>query len=116
MFTVMYVFRVSQTKVEAFLKVQKSAEQIYKQYGALDDETFAPADLSAKYGCASFVNEFADSDEQTHVGLSRFRDRAHHDDVMAQVDNDERIEKLYAEMLTIIDMSRTLRGEFERVD
>ena len=113
----MYIFRVPGDKVETFLRVQKSAEQIYKQYGALDDETFAPADLAAKYGCASFASAVdVDSSEQLHVGLSRFRDRAHHDEVMSKVDNDERIGELYIEMLTIIDMGHTLRGEFEKVD
>lgn len=113
----MYIFRVPGNKIEAFLRVQKSAEQIYKQYGALDDETFAPADLAAKYGCASLTSAVdVSSSEQIHVGLSRFQDRAHHDDVMSKVDNDERIEALYTEMLTIVDMGRTLRGEFEKVD
>jgi len=34
---------------------------------------------------------------------------------MKEVDADHRIEKLYNEMLNVIDMSRVVRGEFEKV-
>jgi uncharacterized protein YbaA (DUF1428 family) len=54
-------------------------------------------------------------DEELFIGLSRFQDRNHHDEVMAKVDADAQINDLYAEMLTLLDMSRVVRGKFERV-
>jgi uncharacterized protein YbaA (DUF1428 family) len=117
MFTVIYIFRVSRANGAAFLRIQKEAEKIYKYHDALDDETLAPFSLDAKYGCGSFSSAVdIKNDEEVYIGLSRFKSRTHHDEVMAKVDADERIDKLYTEMLTVIDMARTLRGEFERVD
>ena len=116
MYTVVYLFRVPKPNVTAFSRVQHEAGEIYKRYGALDDETLAPVGLEAKYGCLAFssVVELRE-DEELFIGLSRFRDRTHHDEVMAKVDADAQINNLYAEMLSLIDMSRVVRGEFERI-
>ena len=116
MYTVVYLFRVPKPNVTAFSRVQHEAGEIYRRYGALDDETLAPSKLGAAYGCAGFsdVTELKE-DEELFIGLSRFRDRTHHDEVMAKVDADAQINDLYVEMLTLIDMSRVVRGEFEGV-
>ncbi|MBE3598632.1 MAG: hypothetical protein IMX02_07485 [Limnochordaceae bacterium] len=42
------------------------------------------------------------------------RDRVHHDEVMARVDGDERIVMLYRQLTQLIDVSRVVRGEFDR--
>ena len=115
MYTVIYLFPVARANVEGFFRVQREAGAIYKRYGALDDETLAPLNLEAAYGCAGFGSVFElKENEELFIGLSRFRDRNHHDEVMAKVDADPKIGDLYTEMLTLIDMSRTVRGEFER--
>lgn len=115
MYTVIYLFRVPRSNVDAFSRVQREAGEIYKRYGALDDETLAPFNLEANYGCSGFASVVElKGDEELWVGLSRFRDRDHHDEVMIKVDADPQINDLYAEMLTLLDMSRVVRGEFER--
>ncbi|HEY8270552.1 MAG TPA: hypothetical protein VIG33_06655 [Pseudobdellovibrionaceae bacterium] len=37
--------------------VQKKSAEIYKKNGAIDDWTFGPENLKAKYGCMSFSQE-----------------------------------------------------------
>jgi uncharacterized protein YbaA (DUF1428 family) len=115
MYTSIYIYRISRSNVEAFLRIQQEAADIYKHYGALDDETFSPVDLTAKYGCLAFTDvlELAE-DEVLLIGLSRFKSRAHHDEVMAKVDADERINRLFEEVTGVLDISRLVRGEFER--
>ncbi len=116
MFSSIYIYRVPQSKIDEFLRIQTAAAIIYRRYGALDDETFAPVNLDAKYGCMALYDEIAlGPDEQLFISASRFRDRAHHDVVMAQVDNDPEITELYQQITQILDVSRILRGEFERV-
>lgn len=116
MFTSIYVYRVPRKNVEAFLRVQQEAAAIYQRYGALDDETLAPINLAAKYGCIAFSDAFdVGKDEEVLIGVSRFRDRAHHDKVMAQVDSDDRIGELYDKVTALLDIGRVVRGEFERV-
>ena len=114
MYTVIYMFPVPKPNIEAFTRVQREAGEIYKRYGALDDETLAPFNLGAAYGCAGFssISELKEN-EELFIGLSRFRDRNHHGEVMAKVDADPQINNLYEE-LTSLGMSRVVRGEFER--
>jgi uncharacterized protein YbaA (DUF1428 family) len=115
MFTSIYIYRVPKENVDAFLRIQQEAAEIYQRYGALADETFAPVDLEAKYGCVPFFKALdVEEDEVIFIGLSRFRDRAHHDQVMSQVDADERIGDLYGQVTKLLDISRVVRGEFER--
>jgi uncharacterized protein YbaA (DUF1428 family) len=114
-YTSIYLYRLLRENAEAFLQVQRDAADIYRQYGALEDETFAPFDLEAKYGCLAFTDVLELTEgEVLYVGLSRFRDKAHHDEVMAKVDTDARIDQLFEQVTGLLEMSRLVRGEFER--
>jgi uncharacterized protein YbaA (DUF1428 family) len=116
MFTSIYIYRVPCENVESFLQVQREAAAIYRALGALDDETFAPADLEPKYGCTDFPSALAVGEgEEIFISLSRFRDRAHHDEVMRLVDADERINRLYEEVTMLLEVGRVVRGEFRRI-
>jgi uncharacterized protein YbaA (DUF1428 family) len=116
MYSSIYIYCVAVERVAAFLRVQQAALTIYREYGAIDDATYAPTDLTAQYGSVGFTDIIAvAANEQIYISVSSFRDRAHHDQVMAQVDADPRIDQLYQEMLGIIDISRMVRGEFQRV-
>lgn len=116
MFTSIYIYRVPKENVDEFVRIQKEAAEIYQRYGALADETYAPVNLEAKYGCVSFSEALdVGEDEEVFIGISRFRDRAHHDQVMSQVDSDSRIGDLYNEVTKLLDIGRVVRGEFERV-
>lgn len=116
MYTVIYLFPVARDNAETFLRVQREAGEIYERYGALEDETLEPLNLGAAYGCAGFASVIPlKEDEDLYIGLSRFRDGAHHDEVMAKVDADARINALYAEMLSVLEMSRVVRGAFAGV-
>lgn len=116
MYTSIYIYRVPRDRVAPFLQVQREAAVIYRQYGALDDETFGPCNLEAKYGCAPFPAAFGlEEGEEVFVSLSRFRDLAHHDEVMSQLDADDRIGQLYEKVSGLLDVGRVVRGEFERI-
>ena len=116
MFISIYLYRVPRENVEVFLRVQRDAAEIYRRYGAIDDVTFAPANLEAKYGCDGFTGALDIREgEEVFIGMSSFHDRLHHDTVMEQVDQDERIRELYEEVACLLDVGRVVRGEFERV-
>ncbi|MBE3597537.1 MAG: DUF1428 family protein [Limnochordaceae bacterium] len=110
-----YICRVPRARVDPFLRIQQEAAELYKTHGALDDITWTPADLAPKYGCIGFQDALSPGgDEVILVGISIFRDRAYHDEVMARVDADERIVTLYRELTQLIDVSKVVRGEFDR--
>jgi uncharacterized protein YbaA (DUF1428 family) len=116
MYTSIYIYRVPRDHVAQFLQVQREAAEIYRRYGALDDETYGPCNLEGKYECTPFPAAFeVEEGEEVFVSLSRFRDLVHHDEVMSQVDTDDRISQLYEKVAGLLDVGRVVRGEFERV-
>lgn len=116
MFTSLYFYRVPKENISAFLEVQKSSGEIYKKNGALEDWTFGRENLNSKYGCSSFLNEISiTGDEELFFFISLFKSKEHHDKVMSLVDKDPEIEKLYEKICGLIDLSRVIRGEFNRL-
>ncbi len=59
MFASIYIYRVPRESIEAFLRIQREAAEIYRGYGALDDETWGPVNLEARYVCAAFTDDLA---------------------------------------------------------
>ncbi len=101
---------------EAFLLVQKKSAELYKKNGAIEDWTFGPENLHPKYGCSSFLKEISINEgEQLFFSLSLFKDKEDHDKIMALVDKDLAIEKLYDQICGLIDLSKVIRGEFNRL-
>ncbi len=116
MHSMIYIYRLKRDRLDSFLDIQRQAAAIYKEHGALDDETLQAVDLTPRYGCAGFADAFSAADDETIcVGLARYRDRAHHDEVMARVNADPRIDTLFAEVTDVIDLAHVVLGEFERV-
>jgi len=113
LYTSIYIYRVPNKNIDAFLQVQKEASEIYQKYGAIEDVTFAAFDVEAKYGCLGFLDILETrNDETMFVGLSRFENRVHHDEVMAKVDQDSQINILYEKVTSLIEINRVVRGEF----
>jgi uncharacterized protein YbaA (DUF1428 family) len=78
-------------------------------------DTLGAVDVSPRYGCRGFGDAFGAGDDAVLVGLARFRDRAHHDEVMARVNDDPRIDALFEQVSAVIDIGSVALGEFHRV-
>lgn len=115
MHTIVSVYRVAPERVDDFLEIQRAAARIYVEHGALDDETLGAVDLSPRYGCRGFADAFDAGDDAVLIGLARFRDRAHHDEVMARVNDDPRIDALFEQVSAVVDIGAVALGEFRRV-
>jgi len=114
-YTSLYIYSVPNRKIPDFLQIQAAAAKIYVELGALADITFEPQKLEPIYGSLGFRETLQVTEgESIFFSLSTFKDREHHDSVMAQVDRDERILGLYDEICKILDISRIVRGEFSR--
>jgi uncharacterized protein YbaA (DUF1428 family) len=115
-FSSVYIYPVPESRIDDFRRIQAAALRIYREYGAIDDATYRPFDISAKYGCLGFDSAIElKPGEIVCISVSFFRDRSHHDEVMERVDNDPRITDLYEEITQVLDVARVLRGEFERI-
>lgn len=114
MYLEIYLYPVLEENKEQFLKINREAERIYKEFGAIESDTFTAVSIQPVYGCSGMVSavELRES-EVLMLEINRYHNKAHHSQVMEKVDNDDQIEKLYNQMTKVIDMSRTVRGEFE---
>jgi len=96
MYVQLYLYPVAKGNVTAFLRIQREASELYKKYGAVDNETFESADLEPKYGCVGFPDATRlKQDETVFFSVTRFRDRSHQEEVMFKVNGDKRINELY---------------------
>ncbi len=116
MYTSVYLHRVPTGTVEPFVRLVTAASEVYMRLGAVECVLYTPWDLRAKYGCAGFESALdLAEDEVLFVELNSFRDKSHHDEVMAQVDASPEISRLYDELTSMLDVGRIVRGEFERI-
>jgi uncharacterized protein YbaA (DUF1428 family) len=95
---------------------KKNLLRFIKKNGAIDDWTFGPENLKAKYGCISFLQEIpVDVGEELFFSISLFKSKDDHDKVMSIIDKDPDIEKLHDQICSVIDLSKVVRGEFNRL-
>ncbi|MFY3790731.1 DUF1428 family protein [Ureibacillus sp. MALMAid1270] len=116
MYNVLFLYPVLKQNKDRFVEINKKASFIYKEYGAIEDETFQSTFIHAIYGCKGMDTSVELQENETLMcSVSTFNDKHHHDIVMEKVDSDHRIEELFNEMIKVIDISRVVRGEFEKV-
>ena len=111
-----YFYRVPREQITEFKRIQFESAAIYKQYGAVADITYVGEMLEDKYGCTGTANALTcDKNEVLFFSVTRFLDKQHHDEVIEKVDRDVRIEKLFNQMISILDINRVVRGEFSSI-
>lgn len=116
MYIALYIYRVPKRHVDAVVRIAREAGRIYREYGALDTVIAAPADLTSKDGCTGLAEALKPSDDEVIlVEYNTFHDAEHHRRVMAGVDADPRISRLFRQMRDIMDLRRVVRGDFQSV-
>ncbi|MEK3766116.1 DUF1428 family protein [Solibacillus sp. FSL K6-4121] len=114
MYLEIYLYPVPEENKEQFLKINREAERIYKEYGALESDTYTATSIQPGYGCLGMISSVElRENEILMMEINRYHHKEHHSQVLEKVDNDEQIEKLYNQVVKVIDLSRTVRGEFE---
>lgn len=109
----MYLYLVLEENKKKFLKINIEAELIYKEYGAIESETYTVASTKPEYGCAGMESAVElHENEILMLEINRYHYKKHQSQVLEKVDKDEQINLLYNQMTKVIDMSRTVRGEF----
>lgn len=113
MYTVIYLYRVKQEKLQSFIEINEKASEIYLSSGALEDMTYVADNLNGTNGCKGLL-EFVDvaEDESVVFGQSVFRNKSHYSEVMNQIDHDSEIIQLFDEMANTIDLSKVITSTF----
>ena len=114
MYTSVYIYRVKKENVEEFLAIEREAAKVYLEHGSINYDVYRGLNLTAMYGCAGFADSFdVDDDEEVLIGLNGFHDEAHHDETMPKVNADPRIQDLFAKVVKVTSLERTIHGKFE---
>ncbi|MCG7344837.1 DUF1428 family protein [Sporosarcina sp. ACRSL] len=113
MYLEIYLYPVLEENQEKFIEINREAERIYKEYGAIESDTFMAVSIQPEYGCAGMVSAVElHENEILMLEINRYHNKEHHRQVLEKVDNDKQIGELYVQMTKVIDMNRTVRGEF----
>jgi len=114
MYTSIYIHRIPRAHREEILAIITEASRLYREIGDVECTFLHPADLAAKYGCASFMDGISlEENEDVIVELNSFRNKSEHDAIMELTDQNERINELYDQLTKLMDVTRIIRGEFE---
>ena len=108
-----YIYRVPFNNQKEFKRIQLESSKIYEEYGAISDITYIGISLDNKYGCTGISTTVPTSkDEIIYFSITKFKDKKHHDEVMEKVDKDIKINQLYNEICSLLDVKKIIRGEF----
>jgi len=86
LFVVVYHYRVPMERTKRYITLEQQAIQIYMEHGCLGVEIYRDA-----------------KDPRRWMEINRFRDREHHNDVVAAVDADPRMGPLFEEFISLFD-------------
>jgi hypothetical protein len=89
MFIVTYSCKVPKNKDKAYLDLQKEVKKIYMKHGCLSYEVF----------------EKSEKDEEW-LEIGRFENKSHFKKVIARVDKDPNIPKLYERFCSIVEIKK----------
>jgi len=107
---------VPAASVERFIEINRQAGAIYRASGADGSDVFRLADGAAKYGCVGIAGAVHVRDgEALMMVQDSFADRETFARVTAALDQNPALNALFDALLTIVDLSRAIRGEFEWV-
>ncbi|WP_174615937.1 DUF1428 family protein [Virgibacillus ihumii] len=113
MYTVIYLYRVKQEKLQHFIEINEKASEIYLSSGALEDMTYLADNLDGSNNCKGLLGVVDVADDESVVfGQSVFRNKSHYNEVMEQVDSDPEINRLFDEMKNTIDLSKVITSTF----
>ena len=113
------VYRVPTKNHDAMVQICKQANDMFRKYGVLHYEIFQ-LDNSKSYEEAGLTNIYhtisATQDEEVWGELVYYRDRKHMDDVIAKMEKDENMGRLYKQSLDLITPRTSfILGEFNRI-
>lgn len=109
------VYPVPEDRVAEFLAIRREARAIAQGHGCLEEVTWVAVSDVPEYGHSSFAQRLSLSPgERVLVGVSSYRNREHHDEVMGLIEVDERAAELDERMVALLDVARVARAEFEQ--
>lgn len=117
MYTVIYLYRVNKEKVQPFLDINDSINEIFLENGALEDKIYEAENLDEKNGFAGLLDLVdVTHNEQVFFGQSVFRNKSHYEEVLDHVNSNDDLNQLINELKKVVDYSKVFTGSFTTPD
>jgi uncharacterized protein YbaA (DUF1428 family) len=112
------VYRVPKRNHDTMLRLCEEANDIFMENGGLHHEVFQLSNTDVPVGAfaniASIIS--ANKDEEVWMELLHFRDRRHMEEVVSNMEKDERCERSYKQSLELLTPGAVfILGEFDRL-
>jgi uncharacterized protein YbaA (DUF1428 family) len=113
------VYRLPKKNHDAMVQICKQSNDMFRKYGVLHHEIFQ-LDNTKSFGEMGMINIFqtisAAQDEEVWVEFVYYRDRKHMEEVIAKMEKDEDMGRLYKQSLDLITPGTSfILGEFNRM-
>jgi len=110
-----YIYCVPKKALNKFMEIHRKVAMIIGELGG-DSVMYKSSDLRAKYGCGS-LRDLINPREQDVIffGVDSFRSREDYKDIMKKFDGFPKVNKLYNQVVRILDIKEIKRGELEQI-
>ena len=113
------VYRIPKMNHDAMVQICKQSNDMFKKYGVLHYEIFQ-LDNTKSFGEMGMTNIYhtlsAAQDEEVWVEFVYYKDRKHMEEVIAKMEKDEEMGRLYKQSLDLITPGTSfILGEFNRM-
>jgi len=114
MYIHIYLYVIPQNKRDLFLEIIKKVREKYEHFGALEGEhIYIARDANPKYGCLGLTTVMKPArDEEIWMGIIKFENAKHAEEVLSKTDADPEVDRLYDEFVENFQVDRILRCEF----
>lgn len=117
MYQVIYYFPVKKEQICQFLRIQNEAAQVYLRLGAQQDVTMRK-EIRSSFPEMNSISDFIslETDEVLFSETVIFESKSAHDRITQQADKSEQLKSLFAEFISVTDIGRIIRDEYEYCD
>ncbi len=117
MYHAFYLYRVANPHVERFLKIVGEASAIYRRQARPAASPCGWRGIRRQIRMRGlFENDAPTADEQLFVGIDSFRNAEEFRTIVAQIDANPEIGRLYQEIQEVVDFKKLIRWEAEDTD
>jgi uncharacterized protein YbaA (DUF1428 family) len=114
------IYRLPKKNHDAMVQICKQSNDMFRRYGVLHYEIFQ-LDNTKSFGEMGMTNIYhtisAAQDEEVWVEFVYYRDRKHMEEVIAKMEKDEDMGRLYKQFLDLITpVTSFIPGEFNRLN
>ncbi len=113
----LYLYRIPKKNHNAMVSLQGQIGQMWKRHGILGAEVFQLTPAETFKGFSNLSEKIAaEPNEEVWVGMQRFRDREHRDEIVAKIRQDSTAGPLFGKFYELVSPGKSsVMADFNRL-